>query len=46
MGLRAGDISRPLIEPDLLVGGEVPGPWEETGERMGDGARIDVSPAR
>ena len=53
-GLRDGLSSRPLIEPLLLVGGDVPGPppWLETGERIGEGDRFmfmadsEVKPAR
>jgi len=53
-GFLLGDISRPLTEPDLLVGGLVSSPpAEETGERIGDGERFVipmdaklVSPAR
>lgn len=33
-------MSRPFILPGLLVGGLVPGPWLETGDRIGDGDRF------
>jgi len=36
-GLPLGDISTPLIDADLLVGGDVPNPCDETGDRTGDG---------
>lgn len=50
-GLREGLISTPFTLPGLLVGGLVPGPWLETGDRIGDGERLraegrEVSPAR
>ncbi|KFL60926.1 uncharacterized protein TERG_11874 [Trichophyton rubrum CBS 118892] len=35
---RLGEESRHLGSPgETLVGGELPGPWEEMGERMGEG---------
>lgn len=37
VGNRVGDISSPLKEVARLVGGEVPSPREEDGERNGDG---------
>ena len=45
-------MSTPFMLPGLLVGGLVPGPWLETGDRIGDGERFnapagsEVSPAR
>lgn len=51
-GFLLGLVSRPLILPLLLVGGEVPGPCELTGDRIGLGERFipmldsDVRPAR
>lgn len=48
---RGGLISTPFMLPGLLVGGLVPCPWLDTGERMGDGDRFmaaegsDVNPA-
>jgi hypothetical protein len=50
-GFRLGDMSSPLIEPDLLVGGDVSG-WDDMGDRIGDGERLrpleesDVRPTR
>lgn len=50
-GLRVGLISTPFTLPGLLVGGLVPGPWLETGDRTGEGERFrpdggkDVRPA-
>jgi len=38
-GFLLGDISSPLIEPDLLVGGDVSA-WEEMGDLMGEGERL------
>ena len=38
--LRLGEVSTPLDDGDTLVGGDVPNPWEETGERTGDGDRF------
>jgi hypothetical protein len=35
--LRVGESSMPLIDADLLFGVEEPNPWDETGDRMGDG---------
>lgn len=46
MGFLLGDMSKPLIEPDLLVGGEVSAPWDEMGERMGDGERLTPADER
>lgn len=37
IGFLDGLMSSPFMLPGLLVGGLVPGPWLETGERMGDG---------
>ena len=37
---RPGEASRPWSEAGTLVGGVVPGPWEDTGERMGEGERL------
>ena len=51
-GFLAGDRLSPLIEPDLLLGGDVSGACEETGDLMGEGERLtfieakDVRPAR
>ena len=39
-GLALGDTSMPLIDADLLVGGEVPTPGDEIGDRIGDGDRL------
>lgn len=45
-------MSTPFMLPGLLVGGLVPGPWLETGDRIGDGERFntadgsEVRPAR
>lgn len=49
-GLRPGDSSNPFTEADLLVGGEVPKPWDETGDRTGEGDLLmaedsELSPA-
>lgn len=32
-----GDMSTPMTEADLLVGGEVLNPWDETGDLTGEG---------
>lgn len=32
--------------PGLLVGGLVPGPWLDTGDRMGDGERLRAAAGR
>lgn len=51
-GFLDGDISKPLMDPDLLVGGDVSGPWDEIGDLIGDGERLmpaelrEVNPAR
>lgn len=37
VGNRVGDMSNPLKEVVMLVGGEVPSPCEEDGEGNGDG---------
>jgi hypothetical protein len=39
-GLALGEMSTPLTDADLLVGGEVPRPGDETGDRIGDGERL------
>lgn len=36
---RVGEVSVPLIDAALLVGGEVPRPCEDTGDLRGDGER-------
>lgn len=38
-----GELSKPFVEGDTLVGGDVPKPWDETGERIGDGERFCVA---
>jgi hypothetical protein len=47
----AGEVSIPLKEGDTLLGGDVPCPGDESGERMGDGdlggaARPGMVPGR
>ena len=43
--LRLGDASRPLPEVETLVGGDVLKPWEDTGDRSGEGERgMEVKP--
>ena len=37
IAFRGGLISTPFMLPGLLVGGLVPGPWLDMGERIGDG---------
>jgi hypothetical protein len=34
---RCGESSKFLIEADLLVGGDVPRPWDDTGDLIGEG---------
>jgi len=36
-GFARGEVSKPFTEADLLVGGDVENPCEETGERTGEG---------
>lgn len=41
-GLRDGDVSSPLMLPDLEVGGDEvtgPPPWDDTGDLIGEGER-------
>lgn len=38
--VRVGDKSRPLKDVEILVGGEVPNPWDDVGDRKGDGDRF------
>lgn len=51
-GFLTGDMLSPLIDPEMLFGGEVSGPCEDTGDLIGDGDRLtpldpmEVSPAR
>ena len=52
-GFRTGDSLKPLTDPELLMGGEVSPPWDDTGDLIGEGDRllaprdeIEVSPAR
>ena len=45
-GFLLGLSSKPLMEPDLLVGGEVPRPCEETGDLKGEELRFIFMLAR
>lgn len=51
-GFLTGDMLNPLMDPGMLLGGDVSGPWDETGDLIGDGERlapldpIEVRPAR
>lgn len=39
-GRALGERSIPLTDADLLVGGEVPNPGDEIGDRIGEGDRL------
>lgn len=51
-GFRTGDMLKPLRDPELLFGGEVSPPCEDTGDLIGEGERPalrddrEVNPAR
>lgn len=38
--VRVGEKSSPLKDGAILVGGDVPNPWEDVGDRKGDGDRF------